>query len=205
MSYVLEFIVAPLPEDDAATAWELARKIIETAPQNGPPHPAFVRLHDIITSVYPCLSSYADDDMAIDECPWSDGPLIDNFGEQSGSLGIVDSPDFISIRGFVNNIATELGINVLDEQMGKIRWSDPTTYVDRRYRIYVRGVEPGLDLEEVACALAAAYHRDQSEVRKLLVEQGDFVTGLNWISALRDQQLVGKLGANCTIGPDHAN
>lgn len=201
MSYTIDFVVPPLPKDNGE-AWEFAQSIIDGEPEEGTPHAALVRLHDIITSVYPCLSSYARDDMAIDKCPWSDGPLIRNFGQQSGRIGIQTGREFEGVPSFVTNVAVGLGISVLDPQTEQIRRGDTDMSAGRTYRIFVRGVEPGLKPEQVAATVAARFKRDPSEVLKLLAEKGNFVRGLDWVSGLRDLELLSNFGCLCAISPE---
>ena len=87
MSYIIEIAVPALPDDDRL-AWEAAIALRDSQEDEAGKDPVLVRLLDILTAVYPCMSSYPDGDPPLDECPWSDGPLIDNVGSRMAVFGL---------------------------------------------------------------------------------------------------------------------
>jgi hypothetical protein len=78
-----------------------------------------VALHSALTARYPCLCSYADDDDGAEECPWADGPLINNFANEMAILAIRFSRAD-ELVPFIVKEANSLGISVADGQTGKI-------------------------------------------------------------------------------------
>jgi len=202
MSYTIDFVVPQLPQENEA-AWESAQAIIDNEPEDClQPHPALVRLHEVITSVYPCLSSYERDDPAIDSCPWSDGPLMQNFGLQSGRIGMQDVPGFDDILSFVTGCALALDITVLDEQTSRIKRPDNGPAKALTYRLFVRGVQPGLQPEQVAAKVARRFNCEQSAVLALLTQKGNFNKGLDLLSAIRDVELLSNAGCLCVISQE---
>ncbi|MFZ6659013.1 hypothetical protein, partial [Undibacterium sp. TJN19] len=74
--------------------------------------------HAQLVKQYPCLSSYDEDDQDRDDCPWSDGPLINNFGSQMAMLGISNHQD--EVLAYVLVCAGKLNLTVMDAQEGVI-------------------------------------------------------------------------------------
>ncbi|MFZ6874002.1 hypothetical protein ACO0LF_18240 [Undibacterium sp. Di27W] len=68
--------------------------------------------------LYPCLSSYEDDDESMDECPWSDGPLIDNFGGRVAILGISHSHG--EVLSYILLCADKLKLSIIDPQTAAV-------------------------------------------------------------------------------------
>jgi hypothetical protein len=66
-------------------------------------------LHDRLTARYPCIT------VDPDNGPWSDGPLINNFGRRSATLGLSFSR-VSEVLPFLITTATEMGFWVLDAQ-----------------------------------------------------------------------------------------
>lgn len=119
MSYTVDLIVSPLPDDDKK-AWKQVELLRESYyDDERDKAPALVKLHSVLTARYPCLCSYADDDEKIDECPWADGPMIGNFAHEMGMLAISFSRAD-EVIPFVIEEANALGISVADGQSGEI-------------------------------------------------------------------------------------
>lgn len=68
---------------------------------------------------YPCLCDFADDDPAMDDSPWADGPMINNFSHDMGMLAIVFSK-VEEVLPFIIQQATALGITVVDGRVEQI-------------------------------------------------------------------------------------
>jgi hypothetical protein len=151
MSYIIEVTVPALP---AADALRMSQE------NEAGRHPALVRLHDVLTAVYPCMSRYPDGDPPLGECPWSDGPLIGNVGSRMAVLGLNGGGQLAVATRFVTDAATMLGLTALDQQAGTIYRPDP----ERRaatYFVTVNGVSRGARKEPVAARLAHAFGRDR--------------------------------------------
>ncbi|MBK9658132.1 MAG: hypothetical protein IPO66_23100 [Rhodanobacteraceae bacterium] len=91
MSYTLEFVVPKVP-NRKGQAWDFLEDLQDRFEDDrGAPHPLLKQLHAALVDRYPCLSSYADGDPAKEECPWADGPLINNFASEIGEVSIKSS------------------------------------------------------------------------------------------------------------------
>ena len=81
MSYTIDIVAAPLPESDKE-AWLFIHALREKLYAHpGAPSPRMRELYDRLTARHPCITVDANG-------PWSDGPLINNFGETMAILGI---------------------------------------------------------------------------------------------------------------------
>lgn len=119
MSYTIDLIVAPLPDDDPK-AWKKIHAMRESYyDDERDKAPSLVALHAVLTACYPCLSSYADDDAAAESSPWADGPMIDNFAHDMGMLAI-SFTQADALLPFIIQEANALGITVADGQSEKI-------------------------------------------------------------------------------------
>ena len=112
MSYTLDIVSAPLPQKDRE-AWLLIHALrAELYAHSGAPSSEMRELHDRLTARYPCI--------CVNESgPWSDGPLINNFGEKMAILGISYSR-VAEVLPFVVETATAMGFTVLDAQADRI-------------------------------------------------------------------------------------
>lgn len=119
MSYNVELIPEKLPANDAA-AWariEELRSVYYDDPRER--HPKLTELHQLLIGTYPCLCSYSDNDPLMDESPWADGPMINNFASEMGMLAIIFSR-VGEVLPFIIRQAHALGITVADGQDGTI-------------------------------------------------------------------------------------
>lgn len=125
MSYTVDLIVGSLPSDKK-DAWKAIERLRETYYEDKRERaPALAALHTELTARYPCLSSYAADDAGVDDCPWADGPMINNFAHEMGMLAISFSRAD-EVVPFIIEKANALGITVADGQSGEIfRPGDP--------------------------------------------------------------------------------
>jgi hypothetical protein len=73
-----------------------------------PPSAAMQELHRRLTARYPCITQDPDG-------PWSDGPLINNFGQHAATLGISYS-HVEDVLPFVIGEATAMGFWIFDPQ-----------------------------------------------------------------------------------------
>ena len=119
MSFTLDLILIDVPRENRA-AWKYIEALREEYYEdNSGAHEKLIELHKVLTQKYPCLSSFADDDLAADECPWADGPMLNNFGSKMGMLAIVYSRAD-ELFPFILERAHELDIIVADGQSEKI-------------------------------------------------------------------------------------
>lgn len=115
MSYTLDFVVPKVP-NRKGQAWDFLENLQDRFEDDrGAPHPLLKQLHAALVDRYPCLSSYADGDAAKEECPWADGPLINNFASEIGEVSIKSSRA-AEIVPFAVEQALALGITVMDGQ-----------------------------------------------------------------------------------------
>jgi hypothetical protein len=119
MSYAVDLIVQPLPDDDNA-AWATINALRQTYySDKRDKAPALIALHSVLTARYPCLCSYAADDPQMEQCPWADGPMIGNFAHEMGMLALTFRRT-ADVLPFVIQEANALGITVADGQSGEI-------------------------------------------------------------------------------------
>jgi hypothetical protein len=83
MSYTVELIVGPLSDNDKVASKEIEALRESYYDDKREKAASLVQLHSVLTARYPCLSSFANGDSAIDGCPWADGPMINNFGHET--------------------------------------------------------------------------------------------------------------------------
>lgn len=205
MAYIIEIAAAALPDEDSQ-AWRAfdALRASQDEDMDAGKHPLLVRLHDVLTAVYPCLSRYRDDGPALDDCPWSDGPLLDDVGSQVASFGLSGGPNLESVARYVVQAAAMLGLSALDPQTGQIRRPDPEE-PGAKYFVTASGVPAGRSKDRIAARLAQAFGRDPGQVRRMLDMPRAIVrTGLDRIAALQYRQMLSKLGCNSGMGPEIA-
>lgn len=124
MSYTIDLIVAPLPENNGQ-AWQHIEKLRECYyDDTREKSPSLIKLYTALTAQYPCLSGYGEDDSAVDASPWADGPMLDNFAHDMGMLAIASSQADAAMP-FIIEKANALGITVADGQTLKIYRPSP--------------------------------------------------------------------------------
>jgi hypothetical protein len=119
MSFTLDLIVGDLPASSPEAWAEIERLRGSYYGDTRDKAPALLQLHERLTQRYPCLCSYADDDPAMDDSPWADGPMINNFASEMGMLAISYSRAD-EVVPFIIKEALQLGITVADGQSEKI-------------------------------------------------------------------------------------
>ena len=111
MSYTIDIVADAMPRDKEA--WLLIHALREELYAHaGNPSPRLRALHDALTAKYPCITTDSNG-------PWSDGPLINDFGQKMAILGIGVSR-VREVLPFVIRTATAMGFTVLDAQDQKI-------------------------------------------------------------------------------------
>lgn len=119
MSYSIDLIIEKLSADQQQ-AWQEIEALREVYYEDERPVAAQLQqLHAQLTTHYPCLCDFAEDDPAMDDSPWADGPMINNFSHDMGMLAIVYSK-VEQVLPFIIQQANQLGITVADGQDGQI-------------------------------------------------------------------------------------
>lgn len=119
MSYSIDLIIKKLPADQQQ-AWQEIEALREVYYEDERPVASQLQqLHAQLTARYPCLCDFAEDDPAMDDSPWADGPMINNFSHDMGMLAIVYSK-VEQVLPFIIQQANQLGITVADGQDGQI-------------------------------------------------------------------------------------
>ena len=77
------------------------------------PSKSMLALYEVLIEKYPCITEDAGH-----ASPWSDGPLLGNFGTEIATLGFSDIDD--EIFDFVVESAHRFGLVVADPQEGDI-------------------------------------------------------------------------------------
>lgn len=116
MSYVVDVVLVPPPatyeaalalREGLADARDARLKTGAPVPYERPSE-AMRQLHQALTARFPCINDDPDG-------PWSDGPLINNFGQRIATLGIVGSR-LAEVLPFLIASANDRGFWVLDSQ-----------------------------------------------------------------------------------------
>ena len=117
MSYTFAISRKTLPES-VLNPCEWINSEVELAhSEDQNPHDEFLRLHNTLTDKYPCMCDMDEDD--IDECVWSDGPLINNFSKDIAVLGMTNSAAS-EFGGDIYDMILENGFWIFDYQSSSI-------------------------------------------------------------------------------------
>jgi hypothetical protein len=157
MPYQLQFVAQAVPASDADVSPFLAR--LSAASAGHPPAPLMQRFCEMVQALFPCLSQLAPDDRAIDDCPWSDGPLLDHFAGNQGSLAVARRQD--EVLPHLLHIANHLGLTVLDRQLGSVH--RPQTF-----QVVLEGPVAGAELAVAAQKLANLMQQPVEQMAALL-------------------------------------
>ncbi len=113
MSYTVTFVPTKVSGTDSE-AFEQVEALQERygPTENDARHPALVNLHDALVARFPETEDP-------DDAPWSDGPLIENFGSELGMVAIAFSR-VEEVVPFIVEVALARGITVLDDQTGLV-------------------------------------------------------------------------------------
>lgn len=115
MSYTVGLFLEPAPSNDA-TAFEEFNALAEASVIEEA-HPTFVAVHAELTARFPCICDLPDEE--VDDGVWSDGPLIDNFGQRQAVIGFMFST-VETVLPYVVEVAHKHGITVFDWQTESI-------------------------------------------------------------------------------------
>ncbi|WP_193166213.1 hypothetical protein [Microbulbifer hainanensis] len=119
MSFTLDLILTDVPDENDA-AWKYIEELREEYYEDkSGAHEKLIALHKILTDKYPCLCSYEDDDPEMENSPWADGPMLNNFASKMGMLAILYSRAD-ELFPFILEKALLLDITVADGQSEKI-------------------------------------------------------------------------------------
>ena len=113
MSYCLVFTRSEIPEDDHDALGWIKSQFEAYHSDHRPAHPMFQKLHDALTSRFPCICDLEEHEQG--EGAWVDGPLIKNF---SHDLAIVafHFTRIEDVMPFVVETAMKVGCAVFDLQ-----------------------------------------------------------------------------------------
>ena len=115
MSYTVGLFLEPAPSNDA-TAFEEFNALAEASVIEEA-HPTFVAVHAELTARFPCICDLPDEE--VDDGVWSDGQLIDNFGQRQAVIGFMFST-VETVLPYVVEVAHKHGITVFDWQTESI-------------------------------------------------------------------------------------
>lgn len=184
MTYLLHIVAREVPANDAEVLPFLEQ--IAGATMSIAPSQQLKSFRDAILKLFPCLTSYAAGDKAIDDCPWADGPLADNFKGGYGSVAISRRHD--EVIPHVLRIASDLGVTVVDEQNGAVH--RPVAY-----QVVLEGPLEGVEIEVAATQLAELMNQPLPQMvlllhsrRRTLVKKGLTRAQADiYVTALRDR------------------
>jgi hypothetical protein len=108
VSYTIDIVHIELPPDDGDAWDEICRLRAGMMEDDRPLPPSVRRLHERLTEIYPCIMDDPDG-------PWSDGPLINNFGHDLSILGISYSR-VDEVLPTILKVSLEAGFSVFDGQ-----------------------------------------------------------------------------------------
>jgi len=114
MSYVVDVLDGEAPESYEAALvlrealTEARDRLLDAEQRFEPPSARLAELYRRLTMVHPCICEDS-------RGPWSDGPLINNFGRHAATLGISYSR-VGEVLAFLIRTANEMGMWVLDPQ-----------------------------------------------------------------------------------------
>lgn len=168
MTYVLQFVAREVPANDAEVfvfLEEVAGNTVSMAPSQ-----QLKSLRDAVLKLFPCLTSYQAGDAGIDDCPWADGPLGDNFKGGFGSLAIARRHG--EVIPHLLRIANDLGVTVVDAQ-------ERAVHRPQAYQVVLEGPLEGVEVEVAATRLAELMNQPLPQMvlllhsrRRTLVKKG---------------------------------
>jgi len=121
MSYNVYLLVGQLPPNDGEV-WEKIGQLQESYyGDEREMAPELVALHTTLTAKYPCLSSLSlsGDHEGMENSPWADGPMLNNFKHEMGMLAMTFS-QLDEVMPFVVSSANKHGVAVADQQLEMI-------------------------------------------------------------------------------------
>jgi len=194
MTYLLHIVAREVPANDAEVLPFLEQ--IAGATMSIAPSQQLKSFRDAILKLFPCLTSYGAGDKAIDNCPWADGPLAENFKGGYGSVAISRRHD--EVIPHVLRIASDLGVTVVDEQNGAV-------HRPQAYQVVLEGALEGVEVEVAATQLAELMNQPLPQMvlllhsrRRTLVKKGlTRAQAEVYVTALRD-----RASCRATVSPE---
>ncbi|MDP1977204.1 hypothetical protein [Undibacterium sp.] len=116
MSYLIEIYAAALSDDNQQALAQAEQIKHVYSEEQGKIDPNLRKLYAQLVKVYPCQSSYSEYDEGREDCPWSDSPLINNFGAQMAMLDMDSQHEEVLAHILV--CAGKLQLSVIDPQEG---------------------------------------------------------------------------------------
>ena len=116
MSYSVGIQLGPIPSDPTI-AFEQFSGLADALSIDDQPSSTFIAIHDDLTARFPCICDLPDDE--IDDGVWSDGPLINNFGDQVAVIAFSYST-VETVLPFVIEVAHQHGGTVFDGQTSTV-------------------------------------------------------------------------------------
>lgn len=158
-------------------------------------------MHDLLTSVYPSLTRYSGNGLAIEDCPWSDGPLINNFASHSAISGLSRSKEQSNVTALIVAASQAMGLTVLDEQTEEIH--RPHVFgPEKTFDLVIHGIERNRDQDKVMADVGRTFAVAQDRLRSIFGGRPVKVRhGLNYLAALRYHYTLRKLGCRNDIVP----
>jgi len=184
MSYTLHVIAREVPADDADVfpfLEQVAGHTVSMAPSQ-----QLKSFRDAALRMFPCLTSYGPADSGIDDCPWADGPLGDNFKGGYGTVAIARRHS--EVIPHLIRIASDLGVTVADEQNGSV-------HRPQAFQVVLEGPLDGVEVDVAARKLAELMNQPLPQMvqllhsgRRTLVKKGlTRAQGDIYVTALRER------------------
>jgi len=184
MTYTLHVIAREVPADDADVfpfLEQVAGHTVSMAPSQ-----QLKSFRDAALKLFPCLTSYGANDAAVNDCPWADGPLGDNFKGGYGTVAIARRHG--EVIPHLLSIASDLGVTVADEQ-------NRAVYRPQAFQVVLEGPLEGVEVEVAATQLAGLMNQPLPQMvlllhsrRRTLVKKGLTRTQADvYVTALRER------------------
>ena len=184
MTYTLHVIAREVPADDADVfpfLEQVAGHTVSMAPSQ-----QLKSFREAAAKLFPCLTSYGRNDAGIDDCPWADGPLGDNFKGGYGTVAIARRHG--EVIPHLLRIASDLGVTVADEQNGAV-------HRPQAFQVVLEGPLEGVEVETAATQLAGLMNQPLPQMvlllhsrRRTLIKKGLTRTQAEvYVAALRER------------------
>lgn len=194
MAYLLHVIAREVPANDAEVFTfleQVAGHTVSMAPSQ-----QLKSFRDAALKLFPCLTSYGADDARIEECPWADGPLGENFRGGYGTIAIARRHG--EVLPHLLRVASDLGVTVADQQNGAV-------HRPQSFQVVLEGPLEGVDVEVAAKQLAELMNQPLPQMvqllnsgRRTLVKKGlTRAQGEIYVNALRE-----RASCRATVSPE---
>jgi len=184
MTYTLHVIAREVPANDAEVFTfleQVAGHTVSMAPSQ-----QLKSFREAALKLFPCRNSYTPGDPGIENCPWADGPLGENFKGGYGTIAIARRQD--EVIPHLLRIASDLGMTVADEQTRAV-------HRPQAYQVVLDGPLPGVEVDVAATQLAELMNQPLPQMvqllysrRRTLVKKGlTRVQAEVYVTALRER------------------